>query len=234
MQLSIIIPALNEAETIGATLNRLQSDYRSRPYISEFIVVDGGSEDETVRIAKDRGALVLEQVPCGRAIQMNKGIEVAKGEILYFLHSDTSTPPGFAEKIIRAVENGADSGCFQMRFDNRHPVLRFFGWCTRFDLPWFRYGDQSLFVTRRMFNRSGRFDEHLLVMEDNEFIRRLRKLGNFSILPDKVVTAARKYEQTGIMQLQLLFVSIVILYELGASQQVLKDWYTSALRYLGK
>ncbi len=222
--ISVIIPALNEEATIGKLVSFLSSDPESKQWITEILVVDGGSDDETRNKAKDAGANLINSEP-GRARQMNRGAELASGSILYFLHADTFPPAGFARKIINAIDSGFRAGCFQLAFDTDHPLMRFYGWCTRFDLSWFRFGDQSLFITRDDFEQNGGFDSRLMVMEDNEFIRRIKKHIPFKVLEDRVITSSRKYHEVGVVKLQLLFTSIVILYEIGVSQKVLADWY---------
>ena len=226
--ISVIIPALNEESTIGRLISWIAADEQSGSLIREIIIADGGSEDQTRKVALDAGAKVISTQP-GRALQMNEGAKVSAGKILYFLHSDTFPPAGFARKICTAVNKKADAGCFRLQFDNPHPLLTFFGWCTRFDFPWFRFGDQSLFILKTSFEEAGGFDESLTVMEDNEFIRRVRKHYSFTVLPDPVITSSRKYEQVGIVKLQLIFLSIVVLYEAGVSQTVLRHWYRNAL-----
>lgn len=234
MKISVIIPALNEGDSIDSSVSGIFNAKGAHEHVEEVIVVDGGSTDETAEIAKNHGAKVIAGSPRGRAAQMNYGARHATGDIFYFIHADTCPPARFDESIIRNIKSGTDAGCFRLRFDNPHLLLRFFGWCTRFDIPWFRFGDQSLFITRSLFRETGGFNEQHRVMEDNEMTRRLRKYGEFTILPEEVITSARKYEQAGIGKLQLLFASIVLLYELGASQKVLADWYKTALQHISQ
>lgn len=227
--ISVIIPALNEETSIGKLVGYIFSDSKSKQWLTEILVVDGGSIDDTRQKAKDAGAKIIKSEP-GRGRQMNEGANCASGSILYFLHADTFPPVGFARKIQDALDSGFRAGCFQLAFDIDHPLMRFYGWCTRFDLSWFRFGDQSLFITRDDFEQSGGFDSRLIVMEDNEFIRRIKKNIPFKVLEDKVITSSRKYHEVGVVKLQLLFSSIVILYEIGVSQKVLADWYKTVTR----
>ena len=152
-QLSIIIPTLNEEETIRPLLKHLRQT-AGLP-VPEIIVADGGSRDRTVERARREGARILECETSGRALQLNRGAKAASGDILYFLHADSLPPEGFDRFIRRAVKDRADAGCFRLRFDSDHPLLRFYAWFTRFNLDSFRFGDQSLFVTRFCFERTG-------------------------------------------------------------------------------
>ncbi|MEO1013128.1 MAG: TIGR04283 family arsenosugar biosynthesis glycosyltransferase [Bacteroidota bacterium] len=220
--ISIIIPVLNEAEYINVLLSHLK---KSRPhYCAEIIVIDGGSTDNTVGLAKSHGVKVLSSEK-GRARQMNLGARHARGTILYFLHVDTLPPKTFDETILHAVTNESQAGCFQMRFDSDSLLLRFFAWFTRINHRICRGGDQSLFITKELFLRSGGFNEDYRVYEDNEFVGRLYRETNFKVLPQKVRTSARKYEKMGPLRLQFYFGIIHIMNYLGAGPEQLYQYY---------
>lgn len=152
---------------------------------------------------------------------MNEGARHAMGDILYFLHADSLPPPDFVTHITNGVRAGFHCGCFRLRFDADHWFLNANAWFTRFDIDFFRFGDQSLFVTRELFEKSGGFSETHQVMEDQHMIRRLRKLGKFIILPLPVVTSSRRYMANGIFKTQGIFILIFLLYQLGFSQRTL-------------
>ncbi len=191
----------------------------------ELILVDGGSTDNTACIAREAGVRCVKSPRKGRAAQMNYGARLAAGRILYFLHADTIPPPDALRKIVTAEGKGASSGCYRLSFDEPSTLMRFYAWFTRFDLLPFRYGDQSLFVRSHLFQRLGGYREDHIVMEDNEFIRRLRQEGSFVVLADNVVTSARKYRENGFLRLQFIFTLIFILYYLGAGQGTLVSLY---------
>ncbi|MEX0719490.1 MAG: TIGR04283 family arsenosugar biosynthesis glycosyltransferase [Balneolaceae bacterium] len=224
--ISIIIPTFNEEENIERVLEFLNS--HSKSYECEILVVDGGSSDSTIKVAKALGARVFNSPEKGRAKQMNFGAENAAGEVLYFLHADTIPPPDFLQEISQKITQGFDSGCFRLSFDNPHPMLKFYSWFTRFDVLIFRFGDQSLYTKKALFQNAGGFDENLLVMEDQEIIRRLKHHSQFSLIKKAVVTSARKYDQLGVFKLQYIFTIITLLYYIGVSQKVLVDFYTKA------
>ncbi len=221
-RLSIIIPVLNEEAIIEESLNYLKKVCAS--ITAEILVVDGGSSDLTVPRAKDTGVKVVS-TERGRALQMNYGAQLAQGDILYFLHADTLPPQGFENAIINAVDNHYGAGCFQMKFDSNSRFLNFFAWFTRINHRLCRGGDQSLFITRELFDKCGGFDENYKIYEDTEFICRLYKMGPFMILPQKVITSARRYRSSGAMKLQYHFGMIHLKRLMGAGPKELHDYY---------
>ncbi|OGX91140.1 hypothetical protein BEN49_20940 [Hymenobacter coccineus] len=229
MPVSIIIPTYNEAEAIGPLLHYLRRATAGEP-APELLVVDGGSTDDTARRAQLAGATVLACPRKGRAAQLNYGAQQARGEVLYFLHADSYPPPGFLAEVRGALGQGYGAGCYRLAFDHPHWFLRFSAWCTRLPLTAVRFGDQSLFVRRDLFNRLQGYREDLLVMEDQEFVARLRAQAPFRLLPRAVTTSARKYLTNGIFRLQGIFTLIVVLYYLGVSQRRLVQLYRRLIR----
>lgn len=219
MKLSVIIPAYNEEDEIADTIQAVRQ-HGGRDVV-EIIAVDGDSTDATLIKAQEAGARAIISPKKGRAAQMNYGAHQAKGEILYFLHADSRPPAGFAEKVKQAVSDGFESGCFQLAFDQEHPLLNFYAWCTAFDIDAFRFGDQSLFIMKDAFSSIGGFREDHIVMEDNEIVRRIKREYSFAILNDAVETSARSYQQVGVVKLQLIFVLIYLLYFFGVEQEKL-------------
>ena len=226
---SIVIPAYNEAPGIGALLAYLRQATAGEPDL-EIIVADGGSTDDTRALARRAGAAVVRSPRKGRAAQLNYGASQATGDILYFLHADSYPPPGFLADLRRARQQGYGSGCYRLAFDHPHWFLRFIAWCTRLPLLLVRFGDQSLFVQRELFARVGGFREDLLVMEDQEIVRRLQARRPFQVLPRAVTTSARKYLANGVFRLQAAFTLIAGLYWLGVSQLRLVELYRRLIR----
>lgn len=225
--LSIIIPTLNEETGLGELLKHLQ-EVSSQNLVKEIIVVDGGSSDDTRRIAKENGAVLVESKR-GRARQMNLGAKHAKAAILYFLHADTFPPKGFDQLIIKAISNGFEAGCFRMRFDTRNPILAFFAYLSKINHTLCRGGDQSLFITKTAFFNNGAFNEDYLIYEDTEFIRRLYKNLYFKILQEVVITSARKYRAKGWFKVQFHFGMIHLKNYLGAKPDELYKYYQKNL-----
>lgn len=231
MKISLIIPVYQEADHILRLLAYL-SPLAAADGQTECLVVDAGSPDGTAALVEQHaaGVSVLQSPGKGRAAQMNYGAARSSGELLYFLHADSFPPKDVFRQIRAAVGAGAESGCFRLAFDEDRRIMRLYAWFTRFDLLPFRYGDQSLFVTRAAFGAVGGFREDLVVMEDNEIVRLLRKRGGFQLLQQDVLTSARKYRENGFVRLQLIFSVIFTLYYAGASQDVLVQFYRDMIR----
>ncbi|WP_265264456.1 TIGR04283 family arsenosugar biosynthesis glycosyltransferase [Spirulina subsalsa] len=223
-KISIIIPVFNEAPTIAQTLKTLIShaDSHNPP---EIIVVDGGSEDETVSLARREGATVLSSPP-GKAAQMNVGAAHALGEVLLFLHADTRLPEQYQSLIEGVLHPPVIAGAFDLGIDGESPLLRWVEklvkvrsrWCS---LP---YGDQAIFLKATTFQELGGFPP-LPIMEDFELVRQLRKRGTIQIIPFPVITSARRWEKLGILKTTWINQGVVMGYFLGVSPHRLARWY---------
>lgn len=193
VSLSIILPALNEATGIEATLRRLQAQAPQ----AERIVVDGGSVDGTVELARPLATVLL--APRGRARQMNAGAAVAQGDWLMFLHVDTALPEGFMEPLEEAARAGAHAGAFRLCIAGRHPLLPLLALGANLRTRWrgIALGDQALFVWRDLFRRLGGFPD-LPLMEDYAFARRLKAEGIWLHLARlAVTTSGRRWDTQG-------------------------------------
>lgn len=219
--ISVIIPVLNEANTIGSILERLVDTDNV-----EVIVVDGGSQDETVTVVRSRNVQVISTPP-GRACQMNAGAARATGDILLFLHADTRLPANFDRLIRQALQEPQTiAGAFELRIDAQQFSLRLIerlvNWRSRFfSMP---YGDQAIFLKATVFHTIGGFP-NLPIMEDFEFIRRLQPQGRITIVPASVLTSGRRWERLGIIKTTLINQLIIIGYFGGLSPDKLAQWY---------
>jgi len=231
-QISIIIPIINEAETILALLKHLQNNSVSKN-ISEIIIVDGGSTDDSLNLVstfksqqkQDQLNIIQINSSKGRAKQMNKGAKLAKGAILYFLHADSFPPKDFDQLIIDEVNKNNLAGCFRLQFNSNHWWLLLASWLTKFSWRASRGGDQSQFVTKTLFNAIGGYDETYVIYEDNILINELYKRKEFTVIQHKIRTSARLYERKGVWTLQYHFWTIYVKKWFGASAEELYAYY---------
>ena len=220
-KISIIIPVLNEANTINGVLARILGASNV-----EVIVVDGGSQDETVALAQSVGVKVIAVIS-GRASQMNAGAAVATGSILLFLHADTHLPPAFDTLVRQVLQNtGAIAGAFELRIDAElwgiRLIEKMVNLRSRFlSLP---YGDQAIFLKASIFKEIGGFP-NLPIMEDFELMRRLKRYGKIAIAPAPVVTSGRRWQKLGVVRTTLINQLIIIGYFLGVPPARLARWY---------
>jgi rSAM/selenodomain-associated transferase 2 len=224
LRIAAVVPALNEEAEIAGCVAALRGE------VAEVIVVDGGSRDGTVAAAAAAGARVTVAPGSSRAVAMNTGAALATADIVFFVHADCRPAAGFAAEIAAAVACGAGAGCFQLRFDSDHWLLRISGWCTRADLGLIRFGDQTLFVRRSLLRAIGGFDERLVVMEDHDIVCRLRRRTRFVILAGPVTASARRYRRLGAYRTQLVSYPVVVaLYHLRVPQPRLLQVYRRLL-----
>jgi rSAM/selenodomain-associated transferase 2 len=219
MRLSVIIPTLNEEESLPRAL-------ASVPAGSEVIVSDGQSTDRTSEIAADSRARVVTG-PAGRATQMNLGARVAAGDVLLFLHADCALGAGAQEAIRRAFHDPrVVGGSFRLAIMPTRWSLRLvaFGSNLRarhFHLP---YGDQAVFVRRADFDAVGGYAE-IPIMEDVELVRKLRRRGSLVCLRETVTTEARHWDALGPFATTLVNWAAISLYFLGVSPTRLALFY---------
>lgn len=224
--LSVIIPAYREAQNIRS----LVAYCKEQEGVDEVIVVDGGSDDGTVKEATNAGARVLNAPSRSRAIQMNTGAREAKAPILHFVHADASPPEGFPADIQRAYKAGYQAGCFRSRFDTNSKFLLANSFFTRFSGIIFRGGGQTLFVEAALFHRFGGYHESMKLMEEYELIQRIKRAASFRVIPRNVIVSARKYREKGNIKLQFSYACIFILFFLGFPQERLVRLYQWLIR----
>jgi rSAM/selenodomain-associated transferase 2 len=229
MQLSIIIPTLNEAENIAPLIHFLKEN--GQHYLNEIIVADGGSTDNTLEIAQKAGATPLK-TPKGRAIQMNTAAYIAKGDILYFVHADAIPPITYITDILKEIENGEKVGCFRMKFASNKTILRLNSWFTQLPFLWCRGGDQTLFIKKELFDQLSGYKTDYMIMEEYDLIQRLRTLAiHFSIIPKNIVISARKYDTNSWLRVQMANLLVFNMYRLGFAQEKLVKTYKKLLNY---
>lgn len=229
MNISIIVPTFNEEQTIKALVGFLQKYANGK--VSEIIVCDGESSDNTVLLAKHAGAKVLQSPVRGRSSQMNFGASNASGDIFYFVHADAFPPKTFVNDIFNAVKNGYSLGRYKTKFISNKPILRINEWFTQFDFFICMGGDQTLFVRKTLFERLNGFNEEMALMEEYEFCTRARKQASYKIMPGAALISARKYEKNSWLQVQKANYKVVQLYKKGATQQTLVETYKRMLNW---
>ena len=201
-KLSIIMPVLDEGESIAATLDALA---RMRALGTEVIVVDGGSRDATIQRARLRADHVIT-APRGRALQMNAGAAKASGDVLLFLHADTRLPADADHVVLKGLErSGRAWGRFDVKIDGRSPLLLVVGWLMNFRsrLTGIATGDQAIFVRRDAFHEAGGFAE-IPLMEDIALCKRLKRVSRPLCLRERVITSGRRWDQNGVLPTILL------------------------------
>jgi rSAM/selenodomain-associated transferase 2 len=210
MSISVVIPTLNEASCLAETLRSVR-DERPR----EILVVDGGSTDDTCRLACEADRLL--NGPRGRAAQMNYGAAQASGEILLFLHADCTLEPGALRTAERCLHRrGAIAGCFQMTVTDARPIYRLVDAAAtaRARLTGLIYGDQGLFIERGLFERIGGFPP-LRFMEDVFLSKMLRRHGRAVVAPRRIFVSPRRWQKQGVVR------------------QTLRNWTLTALAAAG-
>lgn len=223
MRLSIIIPALNEATSIGATLASLQA-MRARGV--EVVVVDGGSEDATVAIASPLADRIVVSA-CGRARQMNAGAAGADADVLLFLHADSVLPPDADRLILDAlIASPRVWGRFDVKIRGSHRLLPIIASMMNFRsrLSGIATGDQGLFIRRETFQTLGGFAD-IPLMEDVAICTRLRKISAPICLKQRITTSGRRWEKHGVWRTILLMWCLRLAYFFGANPFALHGRY---------
>lgn len=220
--ISVIIPTLNESGTIVALLEDLQA---ARTSGLQIIIADGDSTDDTV----ERANLLVDEIviaPRGRARQMNKGAQQAKGSVLWFLHADTRVPSNACAKILQSVTAGKCWGRFDIRLSGAHWLFRFIerAMNLRSRISGIATGDQGLFVTRDAFDQAGGFPD-IPLMEDIALSKSLRRLARPVCLRARLVTSSRRWEHRGILRTIMLMWRLRLAYTFGADPERLAKAY---------
>jgi rSAM/selenodomain-associated transferase 2 len=220
-RLSIVMPVLDEAAAIAATLAGLAP---LRADGAELIVVDGGSRDGTPALCRGLADAVLAS-PRGRARQMNAGAQAASGSVLLFLHADTGLPPAALALVAQALARHA-WGRFDVAIAGRSRWLPLVAALmnARSRLTGIATGDQAIFVRREAFDAVGGYPDQPL-MEDIELCRRLRRIGRPACLRAKAVTSGRRWDERGAWRTIALMWQLRLLYWLGVPAERLASSY---------
>ena len=228
LRYSIIVPVLHESERINRFIDHL-SCLEPRE-ACEIIVVDGSPERDTLDAIRNKGVVKMT-AETGRARQMNAGASVAKGDILIFLHADTELPLAAFARIESLMDRSRYvGGAFTLGIQSEKLAYKALTrWVSlRGRITGIPYGDQAIFIAKDYFNRMGGYRE-IPLMEDVELMRRIKKKGGkICVLPDRVMTSPRRWEEEGFIYVNLRNTLLLILYLLGAAPERLVRFYKSA------
>lgn len=221
MQLSVIIPTLNEAEhVVGA----IESAYACGA--EEVIVVDGGSSDDTPSVAQRQATIVLRSRP-GRAVQQNLGARAARGDVLLFLHADNWLEAACGDQVrSAALAPGFRAGAFRQRIDADGCIYRLIERGNAARARWLRtpYGDQAILIRRELFEQVGGFPQ-VELLEDVLLMRKLRKVCRPVLLPGPVHVSPRRWQKHGPVQQTLRNWTLLTAWQLGARPDSLARYY---------
>ncbi|MCP3927343.1 MAG: glycosyltransferase family 2 protein [Desulfobacterales bacterium] len=225
MKLSIVIPALNETCTINETIESIYSLDISHDI--EIIVVDGNPDENTLHAITYDKVIKISSTP-GRGIQMNKGAEIAKGEVILFLHSDTKLPSNAILLLMKTLENvNLSGGAFDLSIDSKGFLYRVIERVAniRSRITNVPFGDQGIFIRKDVFDNIGGYKE-IPIMEDIDLARRLKKNNSsLKIIKANVLTSARRWKNEGVIYCTLRNWFILALFFLGVSPFIIKRLY---------
>jgi rSAM/selenodomain-associated transferase 2/rSAM/selenodomain-associated transferase 1 len=221
---SVIIPTLNERESLPQTLRALAE----HQWIHEVIVADGGSTDGTREwLAAQNFARALDSSP-GKGNQINRGAQAASGDVLLILHADCQLPPDAGERVACALRlQSVAGGCFEVRFNVGHPrslKIVAAGINYRCRLIKAATGDQGIFVRRRVFDQVGGCPDWPL-FEDVDLVRRIKKVGKFAVLHSPLLVSPRRHLARGVFRTVVLIYALRVAFWLGVSPFTLKKWF---------
>ncbi len=220
--ISIIIPTKNEAKNICENLSHLQG-LRNRN-ICEIILVDGGSTDDTIKVANNLVDHILK-TKSGRAIQQNIGASIARGNIFLFLHADTY----ITEKqllFIKNIKKDKVWGFFKMKFNNNKIKYRILSFFINLRSKIYNYGtgDQMIYVEKNIFNKIRGFP-NIMIMEDIEICSTLKRISAPLIINSHVITSSRRWDEHGFIRTILKMKVLRFLYHIGIKTHILKRYY---------
>ncbi len=215
-RISIIIPVLNEFNCLKQLLESL----KAFEDLAEIVVVDGGSEDESLKLLSSFSVKAISSSK-GRARQMNKGAFASDSDYLLFIHADSYIDLEFKAAIHDLLKKECALASFGLAFQPSNFFLRANALFSRINHSWFYFGDQGLWISRKLFSEVGGFNEEYILLEDQEFYSRATEKTRALKSSYTLKTSSRAYLKYGSMRLQFLYYRIWLLYKLGYSQKVL-------------
>jgi rSAM/selenodomain-associated transferase 2 len=225
VKLSIIIPTLNEASTIGRLIERLLTQDNDQ---LEIIIVDGGSTDGTVEICATYPVQVVFSPP-SRAKQLNLGAQIAKHNTLYFVHADTLPPKSFYTDCQLYLNGTYAAACYRAKFEGRVLALKLNAFFTRFNWLISRGGDQSLFIGKKTFLALGKFDEEMEIMEEYPLLSKLMDSKKLAVIPKTILISTRKYENRSWLKVSRANAVAFKMFKAGVDSKEIKQKYLELL-----
>lgn len=220
LRVDVVIPTINEAETIGSLLSWLERDDFDR-----IIVADGGSADGTTNAVRQNGGAILVEAALGRGQQIRAGIEATSSDVILILHADSRPPLGAAELIRSSLDDPrVIGGCFRLRFSEDKPLLKLSAWFSRFETLFTTFGDQGFFMRRNVLAECGGVPT-VPFLEDVELRQRLRKCGRFVKLAAEMQTSSRRFKKNGVVRGQARNAMILLAYQMGVTPERLVRFY---------
>jgi rSAM/selenodomain-associated transferase 2 len=218
--ISIIVPIKNEAPEAAERFRALAA----APGV-ELLVADAGGSSATTEAFRAIGARIVAG-PGPRGARLAEAAREARGEILFFLHSDSQPPANALEAVEKSLTNGAVAGAFSLAYRDADARMRWIAWWAnlrsrRMGLP---FGDQGLFCRRDAYEKAGGFAP-LPICDDVDLVRRLKRVGRLTVLPEKTVTSPRRYRQRGTLRQVLRNWKVLAGYFLGVKPETLERWY---------
>ena len=224
--ISVVIPTFNQENLVEATIRQLNEHAYTR-LIKEIIVVDAGSSDNTLQLAKRNGAAVLHSIRKNKAAQFNLGAQHATGKILYFITPGSLVPEHFSNQIVSSIQKGCSAGAFAVKYERKHWILQCITKLSQIKNSFARLEEQSLFVMKELFEKAGKFREDLLLFEDLELMNRLRRYSGFTVLNSAILSCEQKHANGNMLRLQAADFITRFLYLAGYSTEKLPRLYNS-------
>lgn len=221
LSVAIVMPVRNEAANVVDAVRRLARDFPD----AEVVVVDGGSDDGTAELAAAH-CRVLGSRP-GRAVQMNAGAAATRSAVLWFVHADVEVDPGALGQLRHALrDERVVGGGLTLGFDARSRGLDYLAWSSTRRARHLHqvFGDQAMFVRRRVFDELGGFPD-VAIMEDLELSRRLARLGRLAVLDATATASARRFAEHGTWSLIAYMQYLKLLYFAGVDPEVIAARY---------
>ncbi len=227
--ISVIIPVYNEEKSIASLVQYLAK--HGAGLLQEIIVCDAESSDATKEEAIKAGAKVVVSPQKGRGAQLKYGASQAKGSVFYFVHADVFPPESFAKDIQQAIAAGFSLGRYRTRFNTTKWYVQLMSVFSRFD--WFLCygGDQTLFITQTLFQKTGGYKSNMMIMEDYEFVKRARAGERYKIFSKGALISDRKYDKNSLWSVQWANSRMLAMYKKGASQQEMLMTYRQILKW---